>query len=108
MGQMLHEPIVLDVNHMMSDVIGFQYGIDPCQVDGMKDAASAAQHHVEKHRGTGWLGWMQLPYDQEEIVSHIERVAESVRERFDAFVVLGIGGSALGPIAIQQALNHHH
>ena len=37
---MLHEPIALDVNHMMSDVIGFQYGIDPCQVDGMKDAAS--------------------------------------------------------------------
>ena len=36
---MLHEPIALDVNHMMSDVIGFQYGIDPCQVDGMKDAA---------------------------------------------------------------------
>ena len=30
---MLHEPIVLDVNHMMSDVIGFQYGIDPCQLD---------------------------------------------------------------------------
>lgn len=108
MGKMLHEPIVLDVNHMMSDIIGFQYGIDPCQVDGLKDAASAAQHNVEKNRGTGWLGWMQLPYDQEEIVSHIERVAESVRERFDAFVVLGIGGSALGPIAIQQALNHLH
>ena len=34
MGKMLHEPIALDVNHMMSDVIGFQYGIDPCQVDG--------------------------------------------------------------------------
>lgn len=108
MGKMLHEPIALDVNHMMSDVIGFQYGIDPCQVDGMKDAASAAQRNVEKNRGTGWLGWMQLPYDQEEVVSHIERVAKSVREQFDTFVVLGIGGSALGPIAIQQALNHLH
>ena len=89
MGKMLHEPIALDVNHMMSDVIGFQYGIDPCQVDGMKDAASAAQRNVEKNRGTGWLGWMQLPYDQEEVVSHIERVAKSVREQFDTFVVLG-------------------
>ncbi len=108
MGKMLHEPIALDVNHMMSDVIGFQYGIDPCQVDGMKDVASAAQRNVEKNRGTGWLGWMQLPYDQEEVVSHIERVAKSVREQFDTFVVLGIGGSALGPIAIQQALNHLH
>ena len=68
---MLHEPIALDVNHMMSDVIGFQYGIDPCQVDGMKDAASAAQRNVEKNRGTGWLGGMQFTNDHEEIVSQI-------------------------------------
>ena len=61
MGQRLHEPIALDVNHMMSDVIGFQYGIDPCQVDGMKDAASAAQRNVDKNRGTGWLGWSSCP-----------------------------------------------
>ena len=36
------------------------------------------------------------------------RAAKSVREQFDTFVVLGIGGSALGPIAVQQALNHLH
>ncbi len=108
MAQNLREPIVLDVNHMMSDIIGFQYGIDADHVDGMASAAAMAQHNVEKNRGTGWLGWMELPYNQEEIVSHIERVAENVRKEFDTFVVLGIGGSALGPIAIQQALNHLH
>ena len=95
MANTLREPIVLDVNHMMSDIIGYQYGIDADHVDAMSQAASAAQRSVEKRRGTGWLGWMQLPYDQEEIVSHIERVARNVREQFDAFVVLGIGGSAL-------------
>ena len=26
---------------------------DPCQVDGMKEAASVAQHNVQKNRGTG-------------------------------------------------------
>lgn len=103
-----YEPIRLDVNHMMSDVLGFQYGIDADHVDGMAQAAAAAQHHVQKNRGTGWLGWMELPYNQQDIVAHIEAVAASVRENFDNFVVLGIGGSALGPIAIQQALNHLH
>jgi hypothetical protein len=49
---------------------------------------------------------MELPYNQEDIVAKIEKVAQSVRAQFDAFVVLGIGGSALGPIAVQQALNH--
>ncbi len=108
MAQNLHAPIILDVNHMMSDVIGMQYGIDAGQVDGLRDAAAAANQRVQKNRGTGWLGWTELPYDQEEIVRQIESVAQRVRADFDAFVVLGIGGSALGPIAIQQALNHLH
>ena len=108
MAKVNHEPIVLDVNHMMSDVVGFQYGIDADHVDGMAQAAAAAQHNVALNRGTGWLGWTELPYNQKEIVEKIETVAARVRNEFDAFVVLGIGGSALGPIAIQQALNHLH
>ena len=108
MAKVNHEPIVLDVNHMMSDVVGFQYGIDADHVDGMAQAAAAAQHNVAQNRGTGWLGWTELPYNQKEIVEKIETVAARVRSEFDAFVVLGIGGSALGPIAIQQALNHLH
>ncbi|MEG0864879.1 MAG: glucose-6-phosphate isomerase [Clostridia bacterium] len=108
MAKNLHEPIVLDVNHMMSDIVGFQYGIDAEQVDGMRTAAAMAQQNVQDHRGTGWLGWMELPYNQDEIVAHIEETAANVRKQFDTFVVLGIGGSALGPTAIQQALNHLH
>ena len=54
------------------------------------------------------LKWMELPHNQDKIVSEIEKTAAWVREEAEAFVVLGIGGSALGPIAIQQALNHLH
>ncbi len=106
MDKMIRQPITLDVNHMMSDIIGFQYGIDASEIDAMSDAAEAAQAAVEKKRGTGWLGWMELPYNQNEIVASIEEVAANVRKNFKNFVVLGIGGSALGPIAVQQALNH--
>ena len=98
--------VTLDVNHMMSDIVGFQYGIDAMELDTMQAAAMMAQTAVEKNRGKGWLGWMELPYNQKSIVEHIENVAATVRADFDAFVVLGIGGSALGPIAVQQALNH--
>jgi len=98
--------IQLDVNHMMSDIIGFQYGIDDAEVDQLSGAAQAAQQAVDKKRGTGWLGWTELPYNQAEIVNQIEEAAAYVRENFDTFVVLGIGGSALGPIAVQNALNH--
>lgn len=52
------------------------------------------------------MAWRDLPYTQEHVVADILQTANRIRETFDAFVVLGIGGSALGPIAVQQALNH--
>lgn len=100
--------IRLDVNHMMSDTLGMQYGISPDMVEAYARFASAAQQAVQKNRGTGWLGWMELPYNQGEVLQQIERVAMHVRQHFRNFVVLGIGGSALGPTAVHQALNHLH
>ena len=108
MADMCKKPIELNVNHMMADTLGFQYGISRGQVEEYAPFAAAANQAVQAARGTGWLGWTELPYNQEEIVAHIEKTAARVREQFDAFVVLGIGGSALGPIAVQQALNHLH
>ena len=104
----MEQNIRLDVNHMMADMLGSEYGVTQAQLAAMQDAAVKAQHAVEANRGTGWLGWMNLPYNQEEIVSDIEKVADHVRKTFKYFVVLGIGGSALGPIAVHQALNHLH
>lgn len=104
----MEQNIRLDVNHMMADMLGSEYGVTQAQLAAMQDAAVKAQHAVEANRGTGWLGWMNLPYNQEEIVSEIEKVADHVHKTFKYFVVLGIGGSALGPIAVHQALNHLH
>jgi len=54
------------------------------------------------------MGWTELPYNQKEIVADILKTAKSVREKFENFVVLGIGGSALGPIMAFNALCHLH
>ena len=108
MADMVKKPITLDVNHMMADTLGFQYGIARSQVEEYAPFAAAANQAVQAGRGKNWLGWTELPYNQGEIVEKIEKVAQRVRENFDTFVVLGIGGSALGPIAVQQALNHLH
>jgi glucose-6-phosphate isomerase len=99
-------PIKLDINHMMSDVIGSRYGIAAAEVEQRSSAAQAAQRAVEQNRGKGMLGWTELPYNQAEVLLQIEEAAAYVREHFEHFVVLGIGGSALGPIAVQTALNH--
>lgn len=100
--------VTLDVNHLMSDLLGDRYGLSEADINRYSDAASRAFAAVKQNRGKGWLGWTELPYNQEEIVKDIEETAAKLRKRFKAFVLLGIGGSALGPIAIQQALNHLH
>ena len=38
------------------------------------------------------------------MLGDIEQAAADIRKKYDNFVVLGIGGSALGPIAVHQAL----
>ncbi len=52
------------------------------------------------------MGWTELPYNQNEIVADILKTAEEIRAKFDNFVVLGIGGSALGPTMAFNALCH--
>lgn len=69
----MEQNIRLDVNHMMADMLGGEYGVTQAQLAAMQDAAVKAQHAVEANRGTGWLGWMNLPYNQGEIVSEIEK-----------------------------------
>ena len=53
----MEQNIRLDVNHMMADMLGSEYGVTQAQLAAMQDAAVKAQHAVEANRGTGWQGW---------------------------------------------------
>lgn len=50
-----------------------------------------------------WLQWMNLGYS-EETVWYVKEFASMVKGRFENILVLGIGGSALGGIAVTEAL----
>ena len=101
------QTIRFDFNSMMAEYVG-EHGIPRAEMEKMAGAMRDAYAMVEANRGKGMQGWMTLPYDQDEVLSAIEKTAARVREEFDAFVVLGIGGSALGPAAVHQALRHLH
>ncbi|MEN3013570.1 MAG: glucose-6-phosphate isomerase [Endomicrobiia bacterium] len=49
------------------------------------------------------LGWATLPYENFE-VDKILKMIKQLKNNFDTLLVLGIGGSALGNIALQTAL----
>lgn len=62
-------------------------------------AVQSARGSIDK-----MMAWTELPYSQNDVVADINATAQMIREKFDAFVVLGIGGSALGPAMVQQAM----
>ncbi|MGH7466651.1 MAG: glucose-6-phosphate isomerase [Longimicrobiales bacterium] len=59
--------------------------------------------NVAQRRASGQLGFYDLPYAS-ALIDDIERFAEKEGQAFAAVVVLGIGGSALGALALKQAL----
>ncbi len=97
--------ITLNVNHMMSEYLGDR-GIRRDEMEKLSESLKNAHARVEANRGKGMQGWMDLPYNQNETLTQIEDCAKEIRQKFETFVVLGIGGSALGPAAVQRALNH--
>jgi len=61
--------------------------------------------------GNDFLGWLELPVEQEtDEIRRIRAAAQRIRETSDVFVVIGIGGSYLGPraaIELMQGANHN-
>ena len=58
-------------------------------------------------RGTGWERWRELWNNpmRDTHLNQVQAIANECEGRFKNLIVLGIGGSALGNIAIQSALN---
>ena len=96
----------VDYNNMLAGYSKAEAAITPEEIAALKDKAAQAFQFIAQNRGKGTMEWSELPYNQEEVVADILQEAKAIREKCDTFVVLGIGGSALGPIAVQQALNH--
>lgn len=97
----------LDYNNMIDEFVG-KDGISKGELNAHKAIAKAALEKVASSKGQGWLGWTDLPFNQKDVVADINATAKQIRKTAKNFVVLGIGGSALGPIAVFQALCHLH
>jgi len=97
--------IVLDYNNMLAPRLGGGHGVDPARLDALAERFREAHADARRRRDSGELGFYALP-DEAETVHAIEAFAEGVGQTFSNVVVLGIGGSALGTIALRTALLH--
>ena len=101
--------VTLDYNNMTDTFLG-EKGFTQKDLAAYSAKATHAFNYVKENRGKDelFMGWTELPYNQNEIVEDILATARNVRKKFQYFVVLGIGGSALGPIMAFNALCHLH
>lgn len=95
----------IDYSHMMADVIGGENGISAREFRDSMGKACAAARAVGSAVDAGRMGFCKLPFNQ-PLAKEITGLADAVAGEADNFVVLGIGGSALGNNALHTALNH--
>ena len=97
--------IKIDYNNMLTSAVG-ENGIEEEKLLAMKGELFSALERVNSKRDK--LRWRELYITERKNIDRINETAAWVRESAEYFVVLGIGGSALGPAAVHQALRHQH
>lgn len=98
--------IKFDCRSSDAAVIGQENGLNlQEEFDKYKDTIAhiIADLNKRKDKPGQWLQWMNLGYS-EETVWYVKEYAAMVQGRFDNILVLGIGGSALGGLAVTEAL----
>ena len=103
-------PLRLDYTNMMAPPI--DGGITTAEWQAMGARFAEAHAAVVALHGDGTLGFLDLPDDRalhRQTIDYVERVRRRGAAEAPAdVVVLGIGGSALGPIALRTALRAPH
>lgn len=99
--------ITIDYTGMMS---GSQNpkGFNKEELLGLQNALDQAKATLATRREAGEIDFSKLLAPMKTQLSEIIEYANAVAPKFENFVVLGIGGSALGPLAVHQALNHYY
>ncbi|MBM3334342.1 glucose-6-phosphate isomerase, partial [Candidatus Sumerlaeota bacterium] len=100
--------IAFDYSCAMEGVIGAQHGLTESMLGGLEEHARQVNSQIRKLRDEGVIGFYDLANIEKRAaeLDEIAAMGESIARRFANFVVLGIGGSALGPICVQRALKH--
>jgi glucose-6-phosphate isomerase len=109
----------MEVNEVKNDRLRLDYtgmmqnGFNPQgwtkeKLTTMQPRLTEAHNSLKSQREKGGLDFSKLLNEIKLLLPSLVEYADELAGYFDNFVVLGIGGSALGPLAIQQALNPYY
>lgn len=89
-----------------AQIVGDKHGVTDGELKDLAGRIKEITGEMAAQRKAGKLRYRDLPYDQ-KMIKAINDQVEHFRGRCDVLIVLGIGGSALGNIALQSALNSY-
>ncbi|MBE0425095.1 MAG: glucose-6-phosphate isomerase [Nitrospirae bacterium] len=95
--------IELNFSNMMDEIIG-RSGLSESTIKDFNKTAENAHAKIKK-RLRPELAFLDLLYQD---TPEIKNIAKYIRENTENFLLLGIGGSALGPRAILEAISPFH
>ncbi len=93
--------ISIDFTNMMAGAV--DNGVTAVEWDEAIGAFPSTHEQLQTLRSSGTVDFMNIPRNEPLLQQSLD-FANHVRGRYDDVVVLGIGGSALGPIALKTAL----
>ncbi len=91
-----------DYNYCLSEYIGSRVGISEDEIRSYESKVARLHGNLMSKAGKE-LGFYNLPYDEDNAKSVKEKL-KKFKDKFDTQVVLGIGGSGLGPAALYSSL----
>ncbi len=97
--------IKLDIGRAKASVVGAENGVSSDELTALSDRIAALHATLAQERAERKYGFYDL-YKDKETLAEVGSVARRFLDKgYDNLVVLGIGGSALGTIALNTALN---
>lgn len=96
--------IQFNYKNVMADVIGPEHGISKQQFDELAKKTAPLIPAIKDEIVSGNSRYGLLPANG-QIAKDVKKLVKKFRPKCENLVVLGIGGSALGNIALQTALN---
>lgn len=110
-------PLMLDYANCLASRVGDAHGLTASEFEAGRERMRDLTAQLADMQGRGEIRWRGLPVDpmRRRHLEAIRQTVENVHRHFESrhggpprhLIVLGIGGSALGNIAIQTALRPH-
>jgi len=96
------EDIVIDYTNALERAVGSKHGATKNDLAQVVSKTAEVHQWLSSLKESGAIGFFNLPKID---TKPFKKEASRLREKYENFVVLGIGGSALGTSAVQSALN---